>query len=74
MGISGILGILIVKEDKIGLAGELPELIRHGDPRILEKISRDALSGGLSSDHVFVTGADDSFFSVTEQPDREEQK
>ena len=44
----GILGILIVKADEVGLAGELPELIRHRDPGFAEKITADARSGWLA--------------------------
>jgi ApbE superfamily uncharacterized protein (UPF0280 family) len=43
----GISGILIVKGDRVGMAGDLPELIRHKDPGFSNKITRDARSGGL---------------------------
>jgi ApbE superfamily uncharacterized protein (UPF0280 family) len=43
----GICGVLIIKEDKVGMAGELPELIRHSDPGFSEKITTDARSGPL---------------------------
>jgi ApbE superfamily uncharacterized protein (UPF0280 family) len=43
----GIHGVLIVKADKVGVAGEIPELIRHGDPTFADKISKDARSGAL---------------------------
>ncbi len=45
MAIPGILGLLIVKNDRIGLMGELPELIRHGDRSFTDKITRDKDSG-----------------------------
>ena len=65
--ISGISGVLIIKTDKVGMAGDLPELIRHRDPSVLEKISKDARSGGLPTNHVFVRGGDRSFRSVTKK-------
>jgi ApbE superfamily uncharacterized protein (UPF0280 family) len=43
----GICGILIVKADRVGMAGDLPELIRHRDPGFSSKITRDARSGAL---------------------------
>jgi ApbE superfamily uncharacterized protein (UPF0280 family) len=43
----GVLGILIVKANEVGMAGELPELIRHRDPGFAEKITADARSGWL---------------------------
>ncbi len=67
--LSGISGVLIIKADKAGMAGDLPELIRHSDPSLLEKISKDARSGGLPSNHVFVTGGHGSFRSVTKNSD-----
>ncbi|UCF96475.1 MAG: UPF0280 family protein [Spirochaetaceae bacterium] len=45
----GISGVLIIKADKVGMAGDLPELIRHGDSRFTDKITRDARSGSLPS-------------------------
>lgn len=39
MSIPGILGILVVKEERVGLAGELPELIRHDDSAFSDKIT-----------------------------------
>jgi len=42
--IPGIRGILIIKDDKIGMAGKLPDLIKHTDPRFPEKVTRDRLS------------------------------
>jgi ApbE superfamily uncharacterized protein (UPF0280 family) len=44
-GLSGIQGVLIIKGDRIGLAGDLPELIRHHDPAFPGKITMDARSG-----------------------------
>lgn len=43
--IPGIAGVLIVKGDKIGLAGDLPPLVEHTDPEFKKKITRDKLSG-----------------------------
>jgi ApbE superfamily uncharacterized protein (UPF0280 family) len=39
--IPGVEGVLIVKEDRVGLAGELPELIRHRDAGLRFKVTRD---------------------------------
>jgi ApbE superfamily uncharacterized protein (UPF0280 family) len=38
----GIGGVLIIKADRVGMAGDLPELIRHTDPAFPGKITRDA--------------------------------
>ncbi len=43
--IPGILGVLIIKGDKLGMTGELPPLVRHEDPRFQSKITRDPRSG-----------------------------
>ncbi|MBU0926459.1 MAG: UPF0280 family protein [Spirochaetes bacterium] len=43
--IPGVLGVLIVKGDRIGMRGDLPPLVRNGDPRFLDKITRDPFSG-----------------------------
>ena len=43
--LSGIQGVLIIKGDRVGLAGDLPELIRHNDPAFPGKITGDARSG-----------------------------
>ena len=42
--IAGIGGILIIKDDKIGMAGQLPKLIRHTDRQFSAKITRDSQS------------------------------
>jgi ApbE superfamily uncharacterized protein (UPF0280 family) len=42
--IPGIRGILIIKDDKIGIAGKLPDLIKHTDPRFPNKVTRDKRS------------------------------
>jgi ApbE superfamily uncharacterized protein (UPF0280 family) len=47
--LAGISGLLIVKGDKVGLAGNLPDLIRHSDPGFTDKITKDARSGKLPS-------------------------
>ncbi len=49
--IPGVCGVLIIKADKVGVAGELPELIRHNDPELSDKITRDARSGFRSGEH-----------------------
>jgi ApbE superfamily uncharacterized protein (UPF0280 family) len=43
--IPGIRGALIVKNDKVGLTGKLPRLVRHADRRFPLKITRDPRSG-----------------------------
>lgn len=43
--IAGIRGILIVKNAKIGLWGNLPKLVRNQDETTLNKITRDPRSG-----------------------------
>jgi hypothetical protein len=43
--LSGICAVLIIKADKVGMAGDLPELIRHNDPAFSDKITKDARSG-----------------------------
>ncbi|MBN2039452.1 MAG: UPF0280 family protein [Spirochaetes bacterium] len=40
MNIKGISGIMILKDKKIGLQGELPELIRNNDEKTIYKITR----------------------------------
>ena len=41
----GVLEVLIIKADKVGVAGDLPELVRHKDPDFSDKITKDARSG-----------------------------
>ena len=43
--IPGIEGLLIVSGQRVGVAGDLPELVRHDDPGLAGKVSRDARSG-----------------------------
>lgn len=45
--IPGIDGILAVKNDRIGLWGRLPELVRNRDQAIRDKITRDLAAGAL---------------------------
>ncbi len=44
MAIDGIRGILIVKNDKVGIGGDIPEIIRNNDPKTERKITRDVNS------------------------------
>ena len=44
MSIEGILGILIIKNDKIGLAGNFPEIVKNADINAEKKITKDRLS------------------------------
>jgi uncharacterized protein len=37
----GVMGLLLVKNKKVGLIGEMPELLRHQDPGLKMKVSRD---------------------------------
>lgn len=39
-GLPGILGLLIIKGDSIGMAGDLPEIISNTDPEMMNKITR----------------------------------
>jgi ApbE superfamily uncharacterized protein (UPF0280 family) len=39
--IQGVRGVLIIKDRRVGLAGEFPELIRVQDPKFLDKITGD---------------------------------
>ena len=41
----GVQGILAVKDDKIGLCGDLPQLSRNQDVHLTTKITRDQFSG-----------------------------
>ena len=49
MEIEGIEGVLIVRDDKFGTAGAVPEIIRSADPDLQTKISRDDQSGFTTS-------------------------
>jgi ApbE superfamily uncharacterized protein (UPF0280 family) len=40
MAIEGVLGVLLVKGKKVGLAGTLPEIVRNMDPALADKITR----------------------------------
>lgn len=42
MAIPGVLGVLVIKDDQIGLAGDLPELVQHNDASVKEKITHAA--------------------------------
>ncbi len=39
--IPGISGVLIIKDEHIGLAGDLPELVKINDPKLADKITVD---------------------------------
>jgi ApbE superfamily uncharacterized protein (UPF0280 family) len=43
--IPGILGVLVIKGDKLGMTGQLPPLVKHQDPHFAQKITRDPRSG-----------------------------
>ena len=38
--IPGILGLMIIKGDSVGMAGDLPEIISNADPEMMNKITR----------------------------------
>ena len=44
MEIDGILGCLIIRDDRFGAVGSVPEIIRSKDPRMKTKVSRDDTS------------------------------
>ncbi len=44
ISIKGITGILIIKNDKIGIAGSFPEIIKNTDPDAAGKVTRDRYS------------------------------
>lgn len=47
MAIPGIAGVLLVKNERVGLAGNLPPLVRNTDPSSDRKITRDRRSSPL---------------------------
>jgi len=47
LAIPGIAGVLLIKDDRIGLAGDLPPLVRNADAASQRKITRDRRSGPL---------------------------
>jgi ApbE superfamily uncharacterized protein (UPF0280 family) len=38
VNITGILGVLLIKDEQVGVAGDLPELIKHKDTQLFNKI------------------------------------
>jgi len=42
--IPGVRGTLLIKGDRVALAGQLPELVHHRDPHVRDKITRDPRS------------------------------
>jgi len=44
-GIEGIDGVLLVRDDRIGVAGDLPPLVRNRDAELGQKVTRDPESG-----------------------------
>jgi 5,10-methylenetetrahydrofolate reductase len=40
-GIEGIDGVLLVRGDRIGMAGDLPPLVRNRDAELGQKVTRD---------------------------------
>jgi ApbE superfamily uncharacterized protein (UPF0280 family) len=41
MKIKGVRGVLIVKGDRVGMAGQLPELVGHSEKDLTRKVTRD---------------------------------
>jgi len=44
-GIEGVAGVLLVRRERIGLAGDLGELVANRDPELVVKVTRDPRSG-----------------------------
>jgi len=44
IGIPGIRGVLIIEDDRIGMSGQLPRVIKHTDRQFSSKITRDDAS------------------------------
>jgi ApbE superfamily uncharacterized protein (UPF0280 family) len=44
ISINGVQGVLLVKNDKIGITGNFPEIIKNIDPQTKNKITKDKLS------------------------------
>lgn len=44
VNIEGIRGIIISKNDKIGISGNIPEIVKVTDPSLLQKITKDTNS------------------------------
>ena len=44
MSIEGITGIFAVKNDRVGIGGTIPELVKNNDPEIYKKVTRDLKS------------------------------
>ena len=42
--IEGITGVLIIRDDRFGAVGQIPELVRSADPDHIAKVSRDSNS------------------------------
>lgn len=40
VSIPGVRGVLIIKEGNLGMAGDAPDLVRHGDPDLSGKVTR----------------------------------
>ncbi|MDP6546848.1 MAG: UPF0280 family protein [Phycisphaerae bacterium] len=45
VGINGVDGVLLVQGDRIGVAGDLPPLVRNRDAELGQKVTRDPDSG-----------------------------
>lgn len=39
-GLSDIIGLMIIKGDNIGMAGDIPEIVSNSDPELINKITR----------------------------------
>ena len=45
IGIEGVLGVIIIRDDRFGSVGAVPEILRSADPYLETKVSRDDASG-----------------------------
>jgi hypothetical protein len=53
LSIPGVDGLLLIKDDKLGMAGNLPELIKNADCEVFAKITREkgsVMPGFVSGD------------------------
>ena len=44
VNIEGIIGIFAVKNDKVGIGGNIPEFVKNRDPEIIRKVTRNLKS------------------------------
>lgn len=49
LAIPGVAGVLVIKRGKIGMMGDLPEIVAHADSGLADKVTRDKTSRGIIS-------------------------